>query len=71
MSDLAWVQIRSWHIVSLWSDRAGHTRTLCGRSIGDIGHAARIVDDLPAGKSCEACLRIAVRLTDKPDEPIA
>jgi hypothetical protein len=39
----------------------GHPRTLCGRypSI-----ASEVSDTLPAGKSCESCLRIAVRLDD-------
>lgn len=53
-----WVKIRSWHavkgerILRVW-------RTQCGRyAMGDP------VNELPAERSCETCLRIVARLAD-------
>jgi hypothetical protein len=65
VADLQFVRIRSWHVVRLWSDRVGRTWTVCGRSIQN----ADIVDTLPAGKSCETCLRISARAADVQPEP--
>jgi hypothetical protein len=59
MADLTWVKIRSWHCVRLFSDRIGRTWTVCGRST-----ESTIVDKLPAGRSCESCLRIIARRVD-------
>jgi len=61
MTDRQWIQIRSWHAVRLLSDRVGRTWTLCGRST-----ESTIVDRLPAGRSCESCLRILARAEDRP-----
>lgn len=57
---MTWVRIISWHAVKLASDRVGRTWTLCGRRV----EHADIVDVLPAGKSCETCLRIIARSAD-------
>lgn len=56
---MVWVKIKSWHAVRL--TRSIEPRTLCGRKAsGD----AEVVDTLPAGKSCESCLRIVARRAD-------
>lgn len=57
--DISYVKIRSWHAV-LTPTRVPDTyKTLCGRrASGDT------VTDLPAGKSCEACLRLVARRAD-------
>lgn len=65
MADVAWFQIRSWHVVRLFSDRVGRTYALCGR----LKLNAVIVDTLPAEKSCETCLRLLARRIDKQPEP--
>ena len=54
--DVQWVQRRSWHAIR----EPG--KTLCGLVWHD--HAAR-TDTLPAGRSCETCLRIIARRADK------
>jgi len=61
MADTQWVQIVSWHAVRLFSDRIGRTWTVCGRRTLPT---AVVVDVLPAGKSCETCLRILGRRED-------
>jgi len=63
--DVKWVKIRSWHAVA----RAALSRdpamagylwaTQCGR----LAHGVP-VDELPAGHSCENCLRIVARKAD-------
>jgi hypothetical protein len=58
--DVKWVKIRAWH--AAYPDVRGvngHRLTRCGRiALGDL------VDDLPAEKSCESCLRIVARKAD-------
>lgn len=54
MNGWTWVQIRSWHAY------VGGGKTLCGRTVT----AAVPVDFLPAGKSCETCLRSVARRVD-------
>lgn len=54
MTDLVWIKLRdaphlSWHIVRT------EGVTLCGR---ETTLSSPVSDDLPAGKSCETCLRI-------------
>ena len=57
--NVTWVRIRSWHAVRL--TRSIDPRTRCGRTAaGD----AETSDELPAGKSCETCLRIIARDAD-------
>jgi len=56
MTPLQWVRIRSWHVVRL--TRSLTPITVCGR------HATaehRTSNVLPAGRSCESCLRIVAR----------
>lgn len=65
MANVQWFQIVSWHVVRLWSDRVGRTYALCGR----LKLNANIVDELPAGRSCETCLRILARRVDVQPEP--
>lgn len=55
---MTWVLIRSWHGVKGVVN--GRPRTLCGRTA-----YADPVDALPAGKSCETCLRIYSRQADQ------
>lgn len=54
-----WVQIVSWHALVVDGYRAG--KTLCGRRPASD---AEVVDTLPAGKSCESCLRAIAREAD-------
>lgn len=54
---ILWAQIRSWH--ALGPDFTG--RTLCGRNASPD---REVHDKLPAGKSCETCLRIVARKAD-------
>jgi hypothetical protein len=54
---ILWVRIRSFHALA----NAGGTKTLCGRS---PALSAEVHDTLPAGKSCETCLRIIARKVD-------
>ena len=57
---MTWVLIQSWHGVR-WKvlDNPPRWTTLCGRKT-----YSDPVDDLPAGKSCETCLRIVARKAD-------
>jgi hypothetical protein len=49
-----YVLIRSWHIQSGLISRGGMSHTLCGKwAKAD----AKTAPGLPAGKSCESCLR--------------
>lgn len=57
---MTWVLIRSWHAVLTPTRVSGRYRTMCGRTA-----FAEPVDDLPAGKSCETCLRIVARKADQ------
>ena len=56
--NVRWAKIRAWHavkgerILSLY-------KTYCGRYT-----LAEAVDDLPAERSCESCLRLVARLAD-------
>lgn len=59
--DVQWVQRVSWHAVRPHAVREPG-RTLCGLVWHD--HAAQ-TDTLPAGRSCETCLRIIARRADK------
>jgi hypothetical protein len=56
--NILWVRIRSFHALS---DYQGIPRTLCGRS---PSRDSDVYDRLPAGRSCESCLRIVARKTD-------
>lgn len=56
---MTWVLIRSWHAVLTPTRVPGRHRTVCGRNA-----FSDPVDDLPAGKSCETCLRIVARKAD-------
>lgn len=73
---MKWVLIRSWHgIASRFTSRGGHgmATTYCGRRViveavirpgMDEVRAHVVAADLPAGKSCESCLRIIARRAD-------
>lgn len=50
-----WLLIRSWHQASGLVSRGGLLHTLCGRW---APRDAKTAPGLPAGKSCEACLRL-------------
>ena len=54
--DVKWVKIDSWHAL------ASEVETKCGRAVLVDENETR--DALPAGKSCESCLRIVARETD-------
>lgn len=55
-----WVRIVSWHAAETYTRMPGTVLTLCGRTV----HDAVVVDALPAGRSCESCLRIYARRED-------
>ena len=55
---IVWVRIRSWHALRTFELAAP---TLCGRRAGP---QADVSSELPAGKSCETCLRIVARKAD-------
>jgi hypothetical protein len=57
---MIWIRIRSWHGVLTPTRVPNSYRTLCGRT----AHGTP-ADDLPAGKSCESCLRIIARKADQ------
>lgn len=57
--DIEWVQIRSWHAVATATRVANTYKTLCGRRASGAAEP-----ELPAGKSCESCLRIVARKAD-------
>jgi hypothetical protein len=53
---------QSWHGFRQWSEtETGVAITLCGRRLRD----PEVKDALPAGRSCENCLRIYGRAQDK------
>lgn len=56
---MKWVKIRSWHAVRNPSRSPNRYVTFCGL-VGD----GPPVEDLPAEKSCESCLRITARQAD-------
>ncbi len=64
--DIQWVKLTSWHAAR----PKDYTETAyCGRSLAGVHD---ISDELPAGKSCEVCLRLVARINDhaanaKPD----
>ena len=60
------VQVRSWHIIRSWTRVPGRARTLCGLSVVTQGEGKvnATAPGLPAGKSCETCLRIDKRRAD-------
>ena len=58
---MKWFKIRSWHAYELTS-RIGTPKAYCGK--WGLPNA-QLVEDLPAGKSCESCLRIVARLKDQ------
>lgn len=60
--DRKWVFIRSWHAVRTPTRMFNTYVTLCGRR----ATASLTADELPAGKSCEVCLRIVARQDDVP-----
>jgi hypothetical protein len=57
-----WMQIESWHRVSVVDEAGWHTR--CGRvTTGD----APVTDELPLDeKSCETCLRLVEHDAEQP-----
>ena len=57
--DFSYVKIRSWHAVSTATRVPNNYVTLCGRRANGA-----LEPDLPAGKSCESCLRIIARKAD-------
>ena len=57
---IVWVRIISWHALRL-DDLAG--LTFCGRQ---PAAQAEVSNELPAGKSCETCLRLVARKADEP-----
>lgn len=57
---MTFVFIRSWHTIRL--SRDGRYVTLCGRLAHYAAHQTS--DELPAGRSCESCLRIVARRAD-------
>ena len=57
--DVKWVQIRSWHAVKAQDEPEGWATTYCGRAVAGLA-----VDALPAGRSCESCLRSIARKMD-------
>ena len=59
MTDWKYVQLRSWHVVLTPTRAINGYRTLCGRNA-----SGPTVNKLPAGRSCETCLRIATRRSD-------
>ena len=60
--DRQFVRIRSWHVVRFVNPtREDAYATMCGRH---VSADADVVDTLPAGKSCESCLRLVARQTD-------
>jgi len=59
IKDIKWVLGRSWHAIASPARVENRYKTMCGRVIyGDV------VAKLPAGKSCENCLRIVARRAD-------
>lgn len=61
---MEWVQIRSWHQVLTPTRVPDRYVTLCGRrALGPT------VPGMPAGKSCEVCLRNAEWLRESEDDP--
>jgi hypothetical protein len=58
---MKWVKIKSWHAVKSYS-RAAWVETHCGRW---ASHSPEVVEELPAEKSCETCLRIVARIQDQ------
>lgn len=58
--DDRYVLIRSWHVVRTPTRMFDTYRTLCGRT----AVTKDVRDVLPAGKSCENCLRIVKRRDD-------
>lgn len=59
---MKWVKIRSWHAIKFWS-RGNVPMTYCNSPWTKLGQ--EVVDDLPAEKSCETCLRIVARIEDE------
>ena len=57
---MQWVLIRSWHGVKQQLPIPNRYKTLCGRPA-----YGQPVDELPAAKSCETCLRIVARKADQ------
>lgn len=57
---MRWFKIKSWHAVKL-TTRGGLLRAYCGQVVAP---RTPTVDELPAEKSCESCLRITARLAD-------
>ena len=56
MTDRTWVRVISWHGIRIPSPIEGVIVTMCGRvAVGEISNT------LPAGKTCESCLRIIAR----------
>ena len=53
---------QSWHAFRAWSEAdSRYAITLCGRRLLDV----EVRETLPAGRSCENCLRIYGRAQDR------
>lgn len=58
---MRWARIRSWHGIRR-ATAEGNLETLCGRTTPPT---AETRETLPAGRSCESCLRIYGRTSDR------
>lgn len=63
--NLQWFVIRSSHAIRFFS-RGNAPKALCGKWGTP---ASTILDEMPAGKSCESCLRIVGKQADL-DSPV-
>jgi hypothetical protein len=63
--DIQWIRIKSWHAARPKDYTAS---AYCGRSLE--GHT-EVSDELPAGKSCEVCLRAVAHLVDDHAKAVA
>lgn len=69
---MKWVEIESWHLIEEYGLNAQGiptVRTKCGL---EQRSSAPFLDQLPGGKekSCENCLKLAIREIDVPEEPV-
>lgn len=61
MADIRWVRIVSWHAIRR-EPNGPDADTYCGRYVAGSPLKS---SDLPAGRSCESCLRIVGRAADR------
>ncbi len=59
--NVTWVRILSWHAASGLVSRGAKIHTRCGRW---AAANSDMLEELPAGKSCETCLRIVAKRAD-------